>query len=126
MLSILLRPDDTRAELYRSDLDGQTLAVSFATVGELYRWTLESHWGEARIREMESRLSRMVFLNYTEGVARHWAQIKALPGVTISDNDAWIAACARVYGCVLVTHDSDFNAIPALTVINYAGEAADP
>lgn len=31
---------DTRAELYRADIEGQRLAISFMTLAELRRWAL--------------------------------------------------------------------------------------
>jgi hypothetical protein len=42
------------AKLYDSDLQGQTLLLSFMTVAELDRWVIQRNWGEAR----SDRLSR--------------------------------------------------------------------
>jgi tRNA(fMet)-specific endonuclease VapC len=36
---------DTRAAAYASDLNGQTLAVSFMTIAELYQWMAVRNWG---------------------------------------------------------------------------------
>jgi tRNA(fMet)-specific endonuclease VapC len=47
---------DTRAELYRSHLDGKRLALSFLTVAELYRWAVERKWAQKKIDELRAKL----------------------------------------------------------------------
>jgi predicted nucleic acid-binding protein len=58
-------------------------------------------------------------LSISEPVAGHYAEIKLArqsKGLTLDENDLWIAAMARQAGAVLVTRDSDFQHIDALTV----------
>lgn len=42
-------------------------------------------------------------------------------GLTLDENDPWIAATALALDAVLVTRDNDFKNIPALRVENWAG-----
>ena len=46
---------DTRAEKFRSLLEGKTGIVSFMTVAELYRWTLVKNWGARRVASQARR-----------------------------------------------------------------------
>lgn len=119
VLSLFFKTDQ-RSQLYAPDIQGRILAVSFITIGELYRWTIERKWGQSRIRRLEARLNNMVKLPWHDSVARHWAQIQT--ETPKSANDAWIAACARAYGCTLVTNDNDFSDIRGLQVISHANE----
>ncbi len=111
--------NDSRAALYLPDIQGKLLAVSFVTVGELYRWAYLRKWGFRRVQELEERLRKVVMLSAHEGVARHWAHIQSVLGRHLPDNDAWIAACALAYGCVLVTHDHRFIELPGLSIISH-------
>lgn len=122
VLSFFLK-GDTRADRYRPDVDGKLVAVSFATVGELYKWanTKNKKWSAKKISDLESRLRRIVILPSNDSVARHWGRIASIPGLPIADNDAWIAACAFTYGCILVTHDRVFTRIRGLKVITHLG-----
>lgn len=110
---------DTRAELYRPDVEGKLITVSFATLGELASWALTRGWGSRRIGEMELALKKVVTLRWNEEVIGHWARIQSTRGITVGDNDAWTAACAFAYGCIVVTHDNDFHRIPGLEIISH-------
>jgi predicted nucleic acid-binding protein len=48
VVSLFFKNDDTRAALYLPDLQGRILAISFITVAELRRWTIERKWGQPR------------------------------------------------------------------------------
>ena len=119
VFSLFLKRSDNRAGLYLPDIQGKVLAVTFVTVGELYRWAYARNWGAARIRDLEGRLRRVVVLAAHEGVAQQWARIQSVPGRTMPVNDAWVAACALAYGCVLLAHDAHFADVPGLTVISH-------
>ena len=109
-----------RSQLYVPDLNNHTLAISFITKGELYLWTLVRGWGSQRVAEMEKTLSNLVTLPWHDSVAHHYARIQAQ--YPRASNDAWIAACALAYGCVLVTDDDDFFGIPGLQIISHHDE----
>lgn len=90
-----------RRERYREFDDlvrGHTLALSFATVGELRFGAINAGWGDARRRTLEERISQhYVVLTATDAVTTRWAEIYArfrdqLKGGGV--NDMWIAACA--------------------------------
>lgn len=119
VFSLFLKQNDTRAHFYLPLIQGHILAVSFITIGELYRWVYERGWGLRRVQELESRLKRVLILPWHDSVARHWAHIrKDNPGRVLSDNDTWIAACAMTYDCTLVTSDKDFLGIHGLNIIS--------
>ena len=109
-----------RSQLYVRDLLDHTLAVSFITKGELYAWTIARKWGSHRVAEMEKDLNDLVLLPWHDSVALHYARIQTQSPK--ASNDAWIAACAIAYGCVLVTDDSDFDDIAGLQVISHHNE----
>jgi len=119
VFSLFLKHNDSRAALYLPDIQDKLLAVSFVTVGELYKWAYLQRWGFERLRELEERLQKVVILSAHEEVARQWAHIQSVPGRSLPDNDAWIAACALAYGCVLVTHDRHLIDIPGISIISH-------
>jgi toxin FitB len=80
-------------------LTGQSLAITFVTVGELTKWTLVRHWGPQRLAGMRAFFSRVVVLPYSEAVAVTWGELQAraqLRGCPRPANDTWIAACCLV------------------------------
>ncbi|MBI4202718.1 MAG: PIN domain-containing protein [Chloroflexi bacterium] len=95
---------------------GHILAISFVTVGELFRWPVERNWGARRIEELEERMRETVWLPWQESVAREWARLMA-NNPNLGQNDAWVAACAKAYDCTLITDDKSFLSINGLTVI---------
>jgi tRNA(fMet)-specific endonuclease VapC len=59
---------DTRAELYRAHLNDPPFIISFMSLAELCRWTLERNWGERRKRELEEYLSRYFVIHSESNV----------------------------------------------------------
>ena len=116
VFSLFLKSNDSRRAAYAGLIEGRLVAISFASQAELFRWPIERRWGDKRIAELEERIRQAVFLPHTEAVSRAWARLQTTPGWNLSDNDAWIAACAVVYGCTLVTEDSAFRDFPGLDV----------
>ena len=54
-----------------------------------------------------------------EVAADHYAKIKLIrqrKGLTLDENDLWIAASAMALNAVLISRDSDFQQIDGLTV----------
>ena len=117
VVSLFLKPNDSRRESYADLLEGRTITISFATQAEIMRWVRGRGWGAKKIAELEKRLASVVVLPHTPAVSGAWARLKSVRGRSLSDNDAWIAACAAVYGCTLVTEDSAFRDFPGLDVI---------
>jgi len=123
VVSYLFRRD-TRAELYRPHLDGELLVVSFMTVAEIDRWTLERDWGEPRRRRMEEHLGNFVVYPYNRQMCRKWAEISdesRKRGRPVGVADAWIAATASLHEMPLVTHNREhFSGIEGLELISEA------
>lgn len=103
--SAILR--DRLPEPLRARLAGQSLAVTFVTVGELTKWTLVRSWGPERLATLESFLAQdVVVLPYSQRVARTWGGLQARAqkrGRPRPANDAWIAACCLVRRLPLAT-----------------------
>jgi tRNA(fMet)-specific endonuclease VapC len=121
VVSFLLK-DDTRAQLYRPHLQGNTLALSFMTVAELYQWAYVRNWGEQKLARLEGQLHRYVIVPFDNELCKQWASIcvqRQRLGRPISMQDAWIAATALRHTCPLVTHNKDdFASIVGLEVIS--------
>lgn len=113
--------NDTRAGAYAPYLNGQTLAISFMTVGELYQWAAVHNWGRRRTQQLEDRLRTYVVIPFDAAVCRAWGNVRAMgqrAGQPISVQDAWIAATALHHHLPLVTHNAKhFEAVPGLTII---------
>lgn len=107
------------AEQYRGFLAGQTLAVSFMTIAEMYEGAYRDHWGARRIAILEKVFEDYVVVPSSAEICRYWGEIRASRRRRpISPEDAWIAATALAHSCPLVTHDaSDFDDITGLKVI---------
>src|SRR2546425_8920349 len=91
VLSYVLR-HDTRAFLYREHLSVETLCVSFATIGELYRWSIARKWGNERLNQLQQLLADYVVLEYDNAMAWDWARVMSIKGRPVTATDAWIAA----------------------------------
>ncbi|MCA1705008.1 MAG: type II toxin-antitoxin system VapC family toxin [Actinobacteria bacterium] len=106
-------------------LVGRSLAVTFVTVGELWKWTLVRQWGAQRAAGMQAFLSRVVVLPYSAPVARTWGELQAHAqrrGRPRPANDTWIAACCLVRELPLATLNlkdfSDFAEHEGLVLIS--------
>lgn len=121
VVSFLLK-GDTRAELYRSHLQGKALALSFMTVAELYQWAYSRNWGEQKLALLEERLHSYVIVPYDHDLCKQWASVcveRQRLGRPISVQDAWIAATALCHNSPLVTHNrGDFTGIAGLTLVS--------
>lgn len=121
IISYILK-NDTRANLYKSYLRGNILAISFMTVAELYQWAAIRNWGDKRIKGMENALRNFLVLPFDIEVCRIWGNIRAKcrsVGRPISPQDAWIASAALQHKIPLITHNpEDFNFIEEIKVIS--------
>jgi toxin FitB len=87
-------------------LAGHSLAVTFVTVGELWKWTVVRQWGARRSAGIQTFLSRVVVLPYSPNVARTWGELQGHAqrrGRPRPANDTWIAASCLVRGLPLAT-----------------------
>lgn len=124
VISYALR-HDTRAAVYAHHLRNESLAISFATLAELLFGARKRKWGARRLHDLDVMLRPYLVLYPDEATCRVWAEAIwqcERVGRPISENDAWIAACALRFGAPLVTHNrKDFEAVPDLQIISENG-----
>jgi tRNA(fMet)-specific endonuclease VapC len=119
VVSFLIK-GDTRATTYAPLVQGNTLAVSFMTVAELFQWAVVRHWGPRRLNHLEQALAAYLVVPVDIEMCRIWGTLRAerrSVGKTISPQDAWIAATALRHNLPLVTHNaSDYQGVATLDV----------
>jgi predicted nucleic acid-binding protein len=113
-------PDQLRARLA-----GQTVCITFVTLGELTKWTILRAWGPRRLAELREWREHVVLLPYDEAVALVWGELQARAqhrGRPRPDNDTWIAATCLVNGLPLATSNvkdfSDFAVSEGLQLVD--------
>ena len=121
IVSYLMR-GSPREERYREHLEGNTLALSFMSVAELYEGAFRRGWTGRRMEALEETLKSYLVVPYSAAMCRSWGRIRAeRRHKPISTDDAWIAATAITHDCPLVTHNpGDFEEIAGLSVITEA------
>lgn len=123
VLSFLYKKD-TRARLYEPHLNDPPFIVSFMSLAELRRWTLERSWGNDRRDELENYLTRYLILHSDDQMCRRWAEAMDSArkrGRPVAPADAWIAATALLFDVPLVTHNgAHYAGITGLRVISEA------
>jgi tRNA(fMet)-specific endonuclease VapC len=115
---------DSRAALYDPHLRGRTLVLSFMTLAELDRWSVQRQWGSARQSRLDRHLTRFVVAYADRALCRWWAEATDQArrnGRPIESADGWIAATALAAGVPLVTHNpADYGGVAGLTVVTAA------
>ena len=113
------------AARYRPHLEGNVLALSFATAAELLYTARRAKNPTRSITYLRERLPHYAVLFPDLETCDIWARITAdcaRRGRPKQDNDLWIAATALRHTLPLVTHNRrDFDDVPGLTVISEAG-----
>jgi tRNA(fMet)-specific endonuclease VapC len=122
VFSFLMRPHDTRSAIYAKRVAGKLIAVSFVTVGELLFGAKKRKWGATKVAELERRLRGAVIVPYDRALCDTYGRLKAetrAKGITVTDNDMWIAASAVRHNIPLVSHNRrHFECIPDLVLIS--------
>lgn len=112
---------DSRAALYQPYLESHYIIVSFMTVAELRRWTVERNWGSHRKEALEAYLGAFTVYHSDDLLCRWRAAATAAArqkGRRIQVADAWIAATALLYHVPLITTNAaDYAAISNLQLI---------
>jgi tRNA(fMet)-specific endonuclease VapC len=118
----MLFKGDTRALAYRIHVTGRLLGISFMTLAELERWSLERGWGPKRKPELAEHVAKYAVLPVTRELCVKWAEVAFAArrrGRPIQTADAWIAASALYYQVPLITNNrSDYSFIQGLTVLS--------
>jgi toxin FitB len=111
-------------ERLRARLAGQTLCISFVTLGELTKWATLRSWGPRRLGELAVWRQHVAVLEYDEAVAIKWGQLQARAqqrGRPRPVNDTWIAACCLVDELPLATLNTkdcgDFATYEGLVIL---------
>ena len=85
-------------------------AICEVTVAELLAFS--SNWGEKRKALLKTEIEKTLIIAIARsGVHQRWAEMSSklrAAGLTIGQNDIWIAATASVAGMTLLTTDKDF------------------
>lgn len=91
-------------------IDNSILAISVVTLAEARFGYRKAAWGERRIADEERRLGSFLHIPLDYPDLDEWARLRHVSerrGLTISDNDLWIAATASTRQYPLVTCDKD-------------------
>ena len=109
----------TLGEKYRPHIMGQTAAISFMTVGELFEGAYRKSWSDKRFSELREHMMSYVVIPFSASMLEIYGQIRAArKHQPIAVDDAFIAATAIANDCPLVTHNPrDFANIPGLKII---------
>ncbi len=94
-----------KAQAFLPLVEGKLLAISFATVGEMYFGAANRGWGEQRILEMEKILRRYTTIPGTYDVAHRYGEIKKAFREQVGENDMWIAATALAHELPTITNN---------------------
>lgn len=88
-------------------------AICEVSVGELLAFANARHWGEKRKAALLDRLKASLILPISHpGVHQRWAEMQSTlqgAGITVGQNDLWIAATASVTGLTVLSADKDFK-----------------
>jgi tRNA(fMet)-specific endonuclease VapC len=110
-----------RAPRYAAHLQGRTLILPFAVVGEMLYGAEARHWGVARRQQLERFLRHYPIQYPNYAVCEIWAQVRAAArsvGRSIERQDAWVAATALYLDLPLLTHNARHYArVPGLPVV---------
>ncbi|MBM3925368.1 MAG: type II toxin-antitoxin system VapC family toxin [SAR202 cluster bacterium] len=113
---------DTRSKPYLTYLTSKFGCLSFITVGELYAWSKIRRWGKGQIEVLENALRAYVVLPYDKDLAVAFGSIRAeshQKGRAMSNNDAWVAACALRFGCTLLTNNRrHYEHLNGITIVS--------
>lgn len=122
IVSYTLR-DDPLADRYRPLIDGERIAISFQTVGEIRLGQLLGHYAPPAIESWARLRRQWRIIDSNAELAEIYASIRAdanRAGRGLSSQDAWVAATALWLNVPLVTHDRDFRNVPELELITRA------
>ena len=97
-------------------------AISEVTVGELLAFSRSYKWGEKRKALLKNQIDKTLVISIAHpGVHQRWADISSslrAAGLTVGQNDIWIAATASVAGMTLLTTDRDFLTVQRVAALD--------
>lgn len=114
----MIKPADTRGNVYRAKVHGKRLCICFVTIGELLFGAYKKKWSTQNIERLKSRLRSVVIVPFDYAVCQTYANLKAelsTSGLCVADNDLWIASCAVRHSIPLISNNrKHFEKIPGL------------
>jgi len=114
----LLRADERSIELFNQ---ADSICVPAIVAGELFYGAENSTLKQENLEIFSNFLSHYEIAYVDLSIAQTYGEIKAQlkkDGITMPENDIWIAATAKVRQYTLITFDSHFSKIDGLTVIS--------
>ena len=103
--------------------------ISIVSHGELWLIANRNNWGQAKREALKKILANLVTIDINDQsvldayvVARRASETA---GRTLSNNDHWIAACAKAAEAILLTTDDDFVHLhPTYCLVTYIDPAS--
>jgi tRNA(fMet)-specific endonuclease VapC len=96
-------------------------AICEVSVGEMLAFANANHWGDKRKASLMEHLKSSLIVPISHpGVHQRWADIQSTlqgAGVTVGQNDIWIAATASVTGLTVLSTDKDFKRLLGLNLV---------
>jgi tRNA(fMet)-specific endonuclease VapC len=87
-------------------------AISEVSIGELVAFTQSQSWGQRRRDLLAEQIASCLVVPISHpGVHARWAEIATAlkgAGITVGQNDVWIAATASITDLTVLTTDQDF------------------
>jgi predicted nucleic acid-binding protein len=103
---------------------GHRLGIGTPVLGELLAGLKGSRTEQVNRQKLDKLLRVVKTWDYASKAAEQFAELRAhtkLTGRRVGDLDLQTAAIARTFRrCVVVTMDTDFDALPGITVENWA------
>jgi predicted nucleic acid-binding protein len=90
-------------------IEGQVIALSFQSLGELWYGALKRPLSHPTNQALDNLVRRLVVLGFDEATVRAWAELRRdaeRQGLTKQVADLWIAATAKRHDLPLLTNDS--------------------
>lgn len=129
VFSYLLNKRARYASVYKAEVEGKLVAVSFITVGEMLFGAEKRGWGPERVSELQDAFRKVTIVPFDFEVCQTYARIRNLvekAGTPVAANDLWIAACAVRHSIPLVSNnEAHFRSVPGLELRSRAGAVRD-
>jgi len=106
-----------------SRLNAAILAISVITLAELRDGHIYANWGAPRRARAEGIIASYLLIPLDMAIVNRCSSLRAAcrhAGVSVPDNDIWIAATAITRGWPLVSCDAHFDAIPDVNHLKLA------
>jgi predicted nucleic acid-binding protein len=102
---------------YALRASGFAPTISVVSVGEMLSFALNPDWDDKKRAKLDSFLEQCIVIDLRQrDVLDGYAclhDVNTKSGLSIGQNDLWIAACANAAGLAVLTSDKDFERIPA-------------